>query len=59
MEHDADLADYRKARDPTITNTKGRPAQMRKKGGLQLRKPNPTVCKVYGDLVHDMRNCHV
>jgi rubrerythrin len=59
MEHDSDLADYRKARDPPITNTKGRPAQKRKKGGLQLRKPNPTVCKVCGDLVHDVHNCPV
>jgi rubrerythrin len=59
MEHDADLANYRKARDPPITNTKGRPSWKRKKGGLQLQKPNPTVCKVCGDLVHDVHNCPV
>lgn len=58
-EHEAILAQNRKARDPPMSNTKGRPQSKRKKSGLHLNKPNPTNCSVCNENDHDARNCPV
>jgi hypothetical protein len=60
-EKEAKLAKNRKAQDPPVTTTKGRPVSKRKKGALQLTKPKPRAskCAVCNDPSHDAKNCPV
>ncbi|CAM0909987.1 unnamed protein product [Alopecurus aequalis] len=48
-----------RVKDPPVTASRGRPAQKRKKGGLQLQAKKPTVCSVCKSTEHDARNCSV
>ncbi|XP_051221820.1 protein FAR1-RELATED SEQUENCE 5-like [Lolium perenne] len=59
MDEDVSQSINKKAKDPPVTAAKGRPCSKRKKGGLQLKKPNPTTCSVCGEIDHDARNCPV
>ena len=51
-----DFAANKKARDPPVSNPKGRPVSKRMKSGLHLNKPHPTECSICNELGHDARN---
>nr|XP_051196586.1 protein FAR1-RELATED SEQUENCE 5-like [Lolium perenne] len=59
MEEDAATVENRKARNPSMSATKGRPGSKRKKGGLQLQKPKQGLCGVCKQPGHDTRTCEV
>ncbi|KAK1678193.1 hypothetical protein QYE76_039041 [Lolium multiflorum] len=59
MEEDAATVENRKARNPPMSATKGRPGSKRKKGGLQLQKPKQGLCGVCKQPGHDARTCEV
>ncbi|KAK1686125.1 hypothetical protein QYE76_046973 [Lolium multiflorum] len=59
MEEDAATVENRKARNPPMSATKGRPGSKRKKGGLQLQKPKQDLCGVCKQPGHDARTCEV
>jgi hypothetical protein len=59
MEEDAATVENRKARNPPMSATKGRPGSKRKKGGLQLQKPKQGLYGVCKQPVHDARTCEV
>ncbi|KAK1693506.1 hypothetical protein QYE76_010203 [Lolium multiflorum] len=47
----------KKARDPPLTVTKGRPEEKRKKSGLHLKPAKPTKCTICGSSLHNPRDC--
>ncbi|XP_051211211.1 protein FAR-RED ELONGATED HYPOCOTYL 3-like [Lolium perenne] len=47
----------KKARDPPLTVTKGRPEEKRKKSGLHLKPAKPTKCTICGSTLHNPKDC--
>ncbi|XP_071676991.1 protein FAR1-RELATED SEQUENCE 5-like [Lolium perenne] len=47
----------KKARDPPLTVTKGRPEEKRKKSGLHLKPAKPTKCTICGSSLHNPKDC--
>ncbi|CAM0882048.1 unnamed protein product [Alopecurus aequalis] len=59
MSENPSLAENMVAQNPPYTSGRGRPSQKRKKGGLQLQQPRPTMCSVCKKTEHDARGCPV
>jgi hypothetical protein len=47
----------KKARDPPLTVSKGRPEEKRKKSGLHLKPAKPTKCTICGSSLHNPKDC--